>query len=525
MKRRTTAPTFAAIIGCQCGDLPVAGYIRRSDDDQSAFSPEAQERIVRGACASWGLRAPTIYADDDVSGGAWQRPGFDRLKADVAAGRVRIVVVPKIDRFARDVILCLQTVDAFHAAGAAVMSVAEPLDFASPFGRKSLTDAASTAEWYRRNLSTEVSKGLREKAQQGYALGLAPYGMRRVHEINPRTGERIKGTDRLEPTDDLPVVLRLYTTYADGDHSDTTLAALLNGEGYTHLDPQNGRRKPFTRDTVRKILTNPIYAGWVEYCGERYEGRHGQLVSRDLWEQCQAIRDARAKSKTGRVNQHGGGALLSGLAVCARCGAPMHAWTSAGSGRVYHCKTRRQQGVSACAASLVPEPLIEAHVRSLLGYLVLPDEVVAAAVAAARDLVERPAPPPAPDRSSALAVLKADFLADRISAAEYERKRSALLDAPAPEAPRPMVLDVAAAARRARDLPALFEHADLAGRRSLLRAVIARAEIDKARGIVAVTPAGAYGPILRACAELVQRLRVGSGEQGQPAFPLIRDAA
>lgn len=518
-KKSPVPPAFSAVIGGQAGALPVAAYLRRSDDDQSAFSLEAQERIVTGACASWRLPAPTVYRDDDVSGGAWERPAFTRLRADVEAGRVRVVVVAKYDRFARDVILCLQTVDAMLAAGCQVISVHEPFDVSTPFGRKQLTDTASMAEWYRNNLATEVRKGLAEKARRGLPLGLCPYGYRRTHQTNLRTGERIKGTDTWDLTEDAATVRRIYDLYLSGQHSDTTIAALLNREGVTFADPRTGERTLFTRDAVGGILTRPIYAGWATYHGQRYAGQHPPIVPPAQWEAVQAHRAQQATRRSPTVIARREGGVFSQVGRCACCRAPLIAWQSGNDGRrTYYCKTRRTLGSDACAAPIVPEAVALRGLTALWGALTLPPTLRVVVVdMAAQILAQRASAPPAPssDRAAALAALKAAFLADAIDAATYEARRAALLAVPAAPPVPTWTLDAGRALDLLAEMPALWEAADLPERQTLLRTLFTAIYMDKAAGIVAITPAASYLPVIRAIHELQQRLRLGSGPQSQ----------
>lgn len=502
MQRRPAPPAFTTLIAGQHANLPAATYRRRSDDDQSAYSPEAQQRITDTACGGWGLAVVARYFDDAVTGAAWQRPDFDRMLADAAAGRFRVLVVPKVDRLARDVILCLQTIDRLHSLGVTVISVAEPFDFATPAGRKFLTDTASTAEWYRRNLATEVSKGLREKAERGHKVGLAPFGYRVRHELSPRTGERIKGTDQLVWTDDAPVVQRMFALYATGAHSDTTIAEVLNAEGLAHLDPQTGKRKLWSRDTVRGVLTNPTYAGWVCYRGDLHEGAHDPLIDRALWDQCVSVRAARARTKIGTTLARGIAGSLSGVARCACCGAAMHAWQSGAAHtrqRVYHCKTRRTQGRDACGARMVPEHVAIAGVRALLAHIALPAGTIAAALAAAEAQVVSPPPPLAPDtREAELRGIKHRFISDEIGAAEYERLRAEILSRPQAPAPERRAFDAEAASAYLSSLPTLFDAATPPEAAALLRSLFARIYLRRDRGVVAVTPAADYAPVLRA---------------------------
>src|SRR2546428_5988734 len=83
-------------------------YTRKSSEEgleQSFNSLDAQ----REACAAFVLSQktegwyalPTMYDDGGYSGGNLDRPGLQRLLVDVAAHRVRVVVVYKVDRLTR----------------------------------------------------------------------------------------------------------------------------------------------------------------------------------------------------------------------------------------------------------------------------------------------------------------------------------------------------------------------------------------------------------------------------------------
>ena len=81
-------------------------YTRKSTEEglEQAFnSLDAQ----REACAAyivsqrhegWTL-VPELYDDGGYSGGTMERPALRQLLADVAAGRIDVIVVYKVDRF------------------------------------------------------------------------------------------------------------------------------------------------------------------------------------------------------------------------------------------------------------------------------------------------------------------------------------------------------------------------------------------------------------------------------------------
>ena len=88
--------------------LRCAVYTRKSSDEgleQSFNSLDAQREagkayVLSQASEGWTL-LPARYDDGGFSGGTMGRPGLQKLLADIAAGKVDIVVVYKIDRLTR----------------------------------------------------------------------------------------------------------------------------------------------------------------------------------------------------------------------------------------------------------------------------------------------------------------------------------------------------------------------------------------------------------------------------------------
>ena len=83
-------------------------YTRKSSDEgleQSFNSLDAQREacaasILSQASEGW-TALPEVYDDGGLSGGTLERPALQRLLAEVAAGRVDIIVVYKVDRLTR----------------------------------------------------------------------------------------------------------------------------------------------------------------------------------------------------------------------------------------------------------------------------------------------------------------------------------------------------------------------------------------------------------------------------------------
>src|SRR5687768_9821207 len=88
------------------GDSTLAAiYVRVSSKEQvEGYSLDAQRRACRELCASRGYQVVAEYADEGLSAhtdNLTKRPGFAQMLADAEGGRFGVIVVHKMDRFAR----------------------------------------------------------------------------------------------------------------------------------------------------------------------------------------------------------------------------------------------------------------------------------------------------------------------------------------------------------------------------------------------------------------------------------------
>jgi site-specific DNA recombinase len=99
-----------------------------------------------------------------------------------------------------------------------VASVMEPLDPYTPLGKAMLTVSGGFSTYYVDNLASEVSKGLREKFEQGGWVGPLPLGYESKFDQDGR-GERIKGSGRAVFSEDASTARLIFESYATGNHS------------------------------------------------------------------------------------------------------------------------------------------------------------------------------------------------------------------------------------------------------------------------------------------------------------------
>ena len=161
--------------------MRAALYARVSDEEQvEGYSLDAQKRAVRAYVESQGWDIYQEYVDEGVSAhtdDVAKRPLFQQMIDDALAHRWDVLVVHKLDRFARNARITIEYWERLKKAGVGFVSITEQMDFSTPIGKVILASLASFSQYYSDNLSAEVKKGLKERALQGLWNGHAP----RVH--------------------------------------------------------------------------------------------------------------------------------------------------------------------------------------------------------------------------------------------------------------------------------------------------------------------------------------------------------
>src|ERR1700761_287999 len=91
-------------------EIRCAIYTRKSSEEglEQSFNSlhaqrEACEAYIKSQAGEGWVLNPTAYDDGGFSGGSIDRPGLKALLADIALGRVDVVVVYKVDRLTRSI--------------------------------------------------------------------------------------------------------------------------------------------------------------------------------------------------------------------------------------------------------------------------------------------------------------------------------------------------------------------------------------------------------------------------------------
>lgn len=454
-------------------------YIRVSTEEQAeeGYSLAAQERACRMYAEVQGWHIEEVYADEGLSAfkdRIEDRPQLQHMLEAVKARHIDAVIVHKLDRFFRRARLLIEAVESFERQGVQFVSYSEQMDFSTPVGRMILTNLAAFAEFYSRNLSTEVSKGKREKAQQGGWVGPIPIGYE-------------KGVDGgLVPSADAQAVRHIFELYSTRQHSYTTVADKLNAAGWQTHEMRTGKRGRFGRESIRTILGNPAYLGFVSSGGVQFKGKHEPLVSETLFYSVQAIRQERTRFHGSPV--HHSSAWLRGVLWCEHCGGKL--WHQFGnrnaSGRYYRCSgiSRRE-----CSTKQARALDLEGEVERILKLLVVPEELVPKIIEEAQRLRGDLAPPPEvrdAAKESRRQQLKQAYNASILTRSEYERKVREM-ENQVGQAPSGVAFEVQRALRLLTDVPRLLQEANASERLALVKSLFDQIWVEN-RKIVSLTP-------------------------------------
>lgn len=150
--------------------MRVAIYARVSTNnhgqDVGMQTRELQEYVTR---RGWTVAGE--YVDAGVSGAKERRPELDRLLADGHQRKFDVVLVWKLDRFARSLRHLVNALAEFEARGIAFVSLKDNLDLSTPTGRLMFQVIGAMAEFERSLIVERVKSGMRNARTKGKRIG------------------------------------------------------------------------------------------------------------------------------------------------------------------------------------------------------------------------------------------------------------------------------------------------------------------------------------------------------------------
>ncbi|QGN54240.1 recombinase family protein [Novosphingobium sp. Gsoil 351] len=262
-------------------------YTRKSSEEgleQDFNSLHAQ----REACAAYVLSQasegwsalPEVYDDGGISGGTLERPALKRLLDDIAAGKIDIVVVYKVDRLTRSLLDFSKLVEVFDKAGVSFVSITQSFNTTTSMGRLTLNMLLSFAQFERE----VTAERIRDKIAASKARGMWMGG-------TPPLGYRPDGRSLAVVDNDAALVRDIFARYrACGNVRMVAEELATEGVFAPVRHTSQGRTfggVRFSRGQIYKHLSNPIYVGEIHHRGTAYNGQHEGIIERQLWDEVQ----------------------------------------------------------------------------------------------------------------------------------------------------------------------------------------------------------------------------------------------
>lgn len=347
-------------------------YARYSSDNQREESIEGQLRECTAFAQKNDITILRNYIDRAFSAKTDNRPAFQEMIKDSGKKLFDVIIVWKLDRFARNRYDSARYKAALKKNGVKVVSATEVIsDGAEGIILESVLEGY--AEYYSADLSEKVIRGMTENALKGkFNGGRLPIGyvVDEEHhlQIDPVTA---------------PFILEAYKRYADG-MTMTQIRDWLNEQGV-----RSKRGMPMNYNNVQLLLHNRRYIGEFRYRDIVVPTGIPPIVPKDLFDR---VQERMAKNKKAPARHKAeDDYLLTTKLFCGYCGAYLcgEAGTSH-KGNVYHyykcVGVKKHRG---CHKKPVRKQWLEDLVVDETMRMLYDDNAVAAIVSMLMDLQDR----------------------------------------------------------------------------------------------------------------------------------------
>ena len=370
-RKNKTTPTVTAL------------YCRLSIEDgreKESMSIQNQKSLLKDFAEKSGFLDYEFYVDDGYTGRNFNRPSFQRMIADIEAGKIKCVVTKDLSRLGRNYIEAGSYIEVFFPRhNVRYIAITDGVDSVNRQEMDITPFKNILNDLYSRDISKKVLAGWMARSRQGKFLGgPTPYGLCRDPEdhghlvIDPETAPTVRLV--------FDLALNGYGTMKIAKH-------LLE-----HKIPITRVKTPvesevryysWSGSVIGKMLRNPVYKGDHVVCKahqkairsntinaiprdqwEIVENCHEAIVSREQWDRVQTLIDRRPPIMQG--NRCPFYNLFHGLVYCATCGKSMQVrYEKAGRMDVdritkkkrepidkayYICQTYNRLGKNACTS-------------------------------------------------------------------------------------------------------------------------------------------------------------------------------
>lgn len=334
-------------------------YARYSSHNQTEQSIEGQLHDCHAFARKHNYTVLTEYIDRAKSAKTDHRPEFQRMIKDSERRLFDVIIVWKLDRFARNRYDSANYKAKLKKHGVRVLSAMENIT-ANAEGILMESLLEGMAEYYSAELAEKVKRGMRETALKCHVYGSIPYGYRSENKKFAIDEDKAK------------VVRYIFSTYADGQTSIRNLLKYLHDNGI-----KNQKGNDFSKNSIQVMLSNPRYKGIYKYADIEIPGGMPRIIDDETFAECQRRlkynkeKGSRFKARTVYI--------LSGKLYCGLCKSVMvgdSVTSRNGSLYFYYTCSKRKTKSKDCRLKSVAKDYIENVVVDNILNTVLKDDII-----------------------------------------------------------------------------------------------------------------------------------------------------
>lgn len=343
----------------------VCGYVRVSTDSlEQEDSLENQASYFRDYIMGnpeWEFVG--IYSDQGISGFKEKRPEFQRMIADAKAGKIDLIVVKSVSRFARNTETVLKFSRELKSIGVGIFFQLQNINTLSGAGELMLTILAAFAQAESEGASDNAKLTYKRK----FSAGIPCSGLERTFGFTADENGVIRIVPKQAET------VRLIFDLAHKEVWPSKIKEYLNKKSIA-----NSSGGAWDDSGIFRVLRNPAYKGDLvlqktyqddNRVRHKNEGQadqwyitdnHPAIVSPELWDEVQEILQRRSaelqREKVQPSSPRNSHSVypLSGKLFCPRCGAKLiHKW-GRGELEYWVCRTNNKVGASTCKGIWFP---------------------------------------------------------------------------------------------------------------------------------------------------------------------------
>jgi len=344
-------------------------YARKSteSEDRQALSIQAQINELKEVAKKDNLVISTLYTESQSAKGVG-RPVFDKMVRELKKGKTQGILCWKIDRLTRNLLDGAVISDLLEQGK--IQEIRTPMQVYRNNGIDRLMSGIDIlfARKFIDDLSENVKRGLKLKAQNGWMPGRAPLG------YISNQGE--KGFKEIIPNPELfHLVRKMWDLLLTGNHTVPQILNIANNKwGFRVPVKRSKSGSPLGRSSLYNIFTNPFYYGMFIFQGIEYKGKHKPMITSREFELAQRLLGRRDKPQSKKHNF-----TFIGSFRCARCGSMITGEEKRkfikSTGRqksytYYHCSLGKDRN---CSRKSVTETQLETQISDLLSGVTIPE--------------------------------------------------------------------------------------------------------------------------------------------------------